>query len=84
MTAELGFFCLEIRSTNIGICGYYLKQQKVAPYDQVYTDKVSFMLTIAQDRADQICEGLTSLSGGKAEILEVEEGFFPLSVGESD
>ena len=63
---------------------YYLKQQKVTPYDQVYTDKVSFMLTIAQDRADQICEGLTSLSGGKAEILEVEEGFFPLSVGESD
>ena len=63
---------------------YYLKQQKVAPYDQVYTDKVSFMLTIAQDRAGQICEGLTSLSGGKAEILEIEEGFFPLSVGESD
>jgi hypothetical protein len=40
------------------------------------------MLTVAQDRADRICEGLISLSGGKAEILEVEEGFFPLSVSE--
>ena len=37
-----------------------------------------------KDRADQICEGLTSLSGGKAELLEVEEGFFPLSVCEAD
>ena len=63
---------------------YYLKQQKVTPYDQVYTDKVSFMLTIARDRADQICEGLISLSGGKAEILEVEEGFFPLRVSEEE
>ena len=52
---------------------YYLRQQKVTPYDQVYTDKVSFMLTIAQDRADQICEGLTSLSGGKAELGPLPE-----------
>ena len=63
---------------------YYLKQQKVTPYDQVYTDKVSLMITVREDRADQICEGLTALSGAAAEIITVEEGFFPLDVGEAD
>ena len=63
---------------------YYLKQQKVTPYDQVYTDKVSFMITVREDRADQICDGLTALSGATAEIITVEEGFFPLDVGAAD
>lgn len=63
---------------------YYLKQQKVTPYDQVYTDKVSLMITVREDHADQICGGLTALSGAAAEIIVVEEGFFPLDVEGAD
>ena len=63
---------------------YYLRQQKVTPYDQVYTDNVSFMLTVSCERADAICDGLIALSGGSAEIIDVEEGFFPLEVGGED
>lgn len=63
---------------------YYLRQQKIDPYDQVYTDSVSFMITVREDEADQICEGLTALSGAKAELITVEEGFFPLDVGGAD
>ncbi len=61
---------------------YYLKQQKIEPYDQVYTDKVSFMLTIREDRTDAVCDGLTALSGASAELITIEEGFFPLAVSE--
>lgn len=63
---------------------YYLKQQKIEPYDRVYTDKVSFMITVREDRADQICSGLTALSGAAAEIITVEEGFFPLDIDGAD
>ena len=63
---------------------YYLRQQKVTPYDQVYTDNVSFMLTVSCERADAICDGLIALSGGSAEIIDVEEGFFPLEVDGED
>ncbi len=63
---------------------YYLRQQGIDPYDQVYTDKVSFMLTIREDMADQICSGLTALSGASAQIITVDEGFFPLEAGGAD
>ena len=42
------------------------------------------MITVREDRADQICDGLTALSGASAEIIIVEEGFFPLDVGGAD
>ena len=63
---------------------YYLRQQGIDPYDQVYTDKVSFMLTIREDMADQICSDLTALSGASAQIITVDEGFFPLEAGGAD
>ena len=63
---------------------YYLRQQKIEPYDQVYTDRVSFMLTVREETADQICGGLTALSGATAQLITIDEGFFPLEVGAPD
>jgi hypothetical protein len=42
------------------------------------------MITVREDHADQICGGLTALSGAAAEIIVVEEGFFPLDDEGSD
>ena len=63
---------------------YYLRQQRIDPYDQVYTDSVSFMITVREEAAEQICSGITALSGATAQIITVDEGFFPLEVGESN
>lgn len=75
---------IEIEYSLLDRVLYYLKQQKITPYDQVYTDKVSLMITVREDRADQIFEGLTALSGAAAELITVEEGFFPLQTDEAD
>ena len=58
---------------------YFLGQEKITPYDQTYTDKVSLTITVEAAVADVVMEKLTSLSGGKAEILVLDEGFYPLS-----
>lgn len=58
---------------------YFLGQEKITPYDQTYTDKVSLTITVEAAAADAVMEKLTSLSGGKAEILVLDEGFYPLS-----
>lgn len=58
---------------------YFLGQEKITPYDQTYTDKVSLTITVEAGDADAVTEKLISLSGGKAEILVLDEGFYPLS-----
>ena len=58
---------------------YFLGQEKITPYDQTYTDKVSLTITVEAAVADVVMEKLTSLSGGKAEILVLDEGFYPRS-----
>lgn len=63
---------------------YYLKQQKLTPADQVYTDRVTMKITVEEERAQQIIDGLVSLSGGKADLSTLEEGFYPLSVERQD
>ena len=42
------------------------------------------MITVEADRAPQIEEGLISLCGGKADLIEMEEGFFPIRVDTAD
>lgn len=59
---------------------YFLKQEKIAPYDQTYTDKVSLTITVETGRADGIVDKLIALSGGTVVTDVLEEGFFPLSV----
>ena len=63
---------------------YYLKQQGITPYDQAYTDSVSMMITVESDRAAAVMDGLTALSGGKADLIVMEEGFYPLRVDGAD
>ena len=75
---------IEIEYSLLDRVLYYLKQQKITPYDQVYTDKVSLMITVREEEADRICCGLTALSGAAAELLTVEEGFYPLEVEAAD
>lgn len=58
---------------------YFLGQEKITPYDQTYTDKVSLTITVEAGDAGAVTEKLISLSGGKAEILVLDEGFYPLS-----
>ena len=75
---------IEIEYSLLDRVLYYLKQQKITPYDQVYTDKVSLMITVREEEADRICGGLTALSGAAAELLTVEEGFYPLQIEAAD
>ena len=42
------------------------------------------MITVREEEADRICGGLTALSGAAAELLTVEEGFYPLEVEAAD
>lgn len=63
---------------------YYLRQQKIEPYDQVYTDRVSLRITIETDRADTVAAGITSLSGNKVNTTVIEEGFFPIAADTAD
>ena len=57
---------------------YFLGQNGIDPYDQVYTDRVAMKITVETDRADGILKGLTSLSAGKVKLDTLEEGFYPL------
>ena len=57
---------------------YYLGQNGIDPYDQVYTDRVAMKITVETDRADGILKGLTALSAGKVKLDTLEEGFYPL------
>ena len=63
---------------------YYLKQNRIAPYDQVYSDRVSLKITVEEDRADGVVEDLVSLSKGTVRIQTLETGFFPIDVEKTD
>ena len=63
---------------------YYLKQNRVAPYDHVYSDRVSLKITVEEDRADGVVEDLVSLSKGTVRIQTLETGFFPIDVEKTD
>ena len=63
---------------------YFLKQEKIAPYDQTYTDRVSLKIRVETARADEIVDKLVALSGGTVSINELGEGFFPLSIDGTD
>ena len=63
---------------------YFLRQEKIAPYDQTYTDRVSLKIRVETARADEIVDKLVALSGGTVSINELGEGFFPLSIDGTD
>ena len=63
---------------------YYLKQNRIAPYEQVYSDRVSLKITVEEDRADGVVEDLVSLSKGTVRIQTLETGFFPIDIEEKD
>ena len=63
---------------------YFLRQEKIAPYDQTYTDRVSLKIRVETARADEIVDKLVALSGGTVSIIELGEGFFPLSIDGTD
>ena len=58
---------------------YFLGQQEIEPYDQVYTDRVAMKITVESNRADAVLSGLTALSAGKVGLDTLEEGFYPIS-----
>ena len=63
---------------------YYLKQNKIDPYDQAYTDRVSLCITVEHERADAVTAGLVALSAGKVIITELDDGFYPLPAVRAD
>jgi uncharacterized YigZ family protein len=63
---------------------YYLRQNRIEPYDQAYTDRVSLCITVEHERADSIMAGLTALSGGKVIMIELDDGFYPLPAASAD
>ena len=63
---------------------YYLKQNRIAPYDQEYSDLVSLKITVEEDRADAVVGDLVSLSKGTVKIRTLETGFFPIDIEEKD
>ena len=63
---------------------YYLKQNKIDPYDQAYTDRVSLCITVEHERADAVTAGLVALSAGKVIITELDDGFYPLPAVQAD
>ena len=63
---------------------YYLKQNRIAPYDQAYSDRVSLKITVEEDRADAVVADLVSLSKGTVKIQTLETGFFPIDIEEKD
>ena len=63
---------------------YYLKQNKIDPYDQAYTDRVSLCITVEHERADAVTAGLVPLSAGKVMITELDDGFYPLPAVRAD
>ena len=63
---------------------YYLRQNRIEPYDQAYTDRVSLCITVEHERADSIMAGLTALSGGKVVMIELDDGFYPLPAASAD
>jgi putative IMPACT (imprinted ancient) family translation regulator len=63
---------------------YYLKQNRIDPYDQAYTDRVSLCITVEHERADAVTAGLVALSAGKVIITELDDGFYPLPAVQAD
>ena len=63
---------------------YYLKQNRIDPYDQAYTDRVSLCITVEHERADAVTAGLVALSAGKVIITELDDGFYPLPAVRAD
>ena len=63
---------------------YYLKQNRIDPYDQAYTDRVSLCITVEHERADAVTAGLVALSAGKVVITELDDGFYPLPAVQAD
>lgn len=59
---------------------YYLRQEKIEPYDQSYTDKVTMKITIRENNADSLLQDITVLTNGTAQVQTVEKVFFPLPV----
>ncbi len=60
---------------------YYLREASIEPYEQEYTENVAMKITVEAERAEEICAGITSLTGGAARMETVEEGFYPLKEG---
>lgn len=59
---------------------YCLRQKKIDPYEQTYTDKVTMKITVEEDKADALLSELALRTNGTAQARTLEEGFFLLPV----
>ena len=55
---------------------YFLGQENIVPGDIRYTDRVCYTVTLPQERAAQFCRQITELTGGRAEVRELEKCYF--------
>ena len=59
---------------------YYLRQEEIAPADQIYADRVGLVLITAADKAAQVRERIVSLTNGSASFEDQGQDFYPLEV----
>ncbi|MCR5657226.1 MAG: YigZ family protein [Butyrivibrio sp.] len=61
----------------VGNVQYYLRNEGIELENEVYTDRVSYDITVKMEDADRIVKGLTEKTDGKLLIEELEEGYYP-------
>lgn len=61
----------------VGNVQYYLRNEGIELENEVYTDRVSYDITVKMEDADRIIDGLTQKTDGKLIIEKLEEGYYP-------